>query len=601
MAIGSGGLENPYVHSDIDRWKRGDGSIPLTLADEVNVKEAIAKLEKVSAELKREAEEFLGGKGVDVLNYCVDHEYNSYAQIAVQLLQDPDAIASLTQGDLSKRMSGADVNNLIQDVPEILKSRIEKILPTKEITEESARNIAMKIAAAISDSDGVLITSKFSKVSIINEVGTDKFAEGLISKEAFKGLEGQAKINKLQEMTGKRTTDIKNLRGGDKFHQVVNMIENIIENRGLYQSTGEKRNSYKDGLASFMDWFTKRFIVIAGEEVPFFNTNQTPQDYLKAFETQLRNKFKKGNVSGNAMNIVGALGDEFYVSAYEADEGVTIKIKSVGTVKEQDVERRFKKEFQGLGTLKTHHAQDKQSQTDILISNANGKTVRVQAKNSSLENQQYSNNDLINLNAHLEREKKLSQLLLALNIPDAEQIMYTVVNALWFGTHESVSGKRSTGKLDIETSEADSSILPKLSKELSILYSTKAENFIGITIKEAVANETQILKGGASNIFFLKNGRLIPTYTLVDEVIKDLNQYLKEEEEKLHGLHFSIKGAKKTAWQYNKAVDYWLAKAENNFANVEQIGLAQGQVAVSSLIINGDFPKVTALVINTNS
>lgn len=607
MAVGSGGLENPYVHSDIDRWKRGSASVPLKLADKANVEEAIARLEKVSAALKDEANEFLKGEGVDVLNYCVNNEYKTYAQIAVQLLQDPNAIKSLMQGNLYKEMNKQNVKDLIsgldeltEDIPKELASKIKKVLDIEQIEKVSARVVASQIAAAISDSDGVLITSTYSKVSIANEIDTGKFAEALISEGVFKGLTGQARIDKLQEMTGKRTSDIKQLRGGDKFHRIVDMIENIIQNRNLYQKEDKTKEIYKDGIASFMAWFSGRFKAIAGEEVPFFNTDQTPIDYLKAFEAQLRDKFKKGNVAGNAMNIVGALGDEFYVSAYEADQGVTIKIKSVGTVKERKVEKDFKNEFKGLGTLKTHHSQDKQSQTDVLISNGD-KTVRVQAKNSSLENQTYSNDNLINLNAHLERNKKLKDLLLALNIPDAEQIMYTVVNALWFGTHSSVSGERSTGNLAIEEGGADANILTNLTKQLSILYSTKAENFIGITLEDAAKREEQILKSGASNVFFLKNGRLIPTYTLIDEVIKDLNEYLEKEVEKLHGLHFSIQGAKKTAWKYNKAVDYWLAKAENNFANVVAIGLAQGQVATSSLVINGDFPKVTSLVINTNA
>jgi hypothetical protein len=130
--------------------------------------------------------------------------------------------------------------------------------------------------------------------------------------------------------------------------------------------------------------------------------------------------------------------------------------------------------------------------------------------------------------------------------------------------------------------------------------SLKAENFLGITLQEAAEAESTIIAGG-SNIFYLKNGRIIPTYALVDEVIKDLNNYWSENLPKLHGLHFTVQGAKNTSWEYPDAVKFWTAKAENNFANAQAVGLAQGTLSASSIVVDGEFPKVSSLVVNVNS
>lgn len=592
-----------YVHSDMSHghWKGGGYDTPRLLANEVNVNAAIERLTTVRNNLEKEAIDFLDGGGIEALNYCVDNEYNLYSQIAVRILQESDAITALLQGNVSEKMHQKDVEKLVEFIPQELKPQIMKMLNIESISETTVRLIAEQIAAAISDSDGVLITHGSSKVSIPGLTNHD-FIKGLIADKVnfFEDLDVNATLKIEQDYTGKRPGDITNLKKGGKKNEVVTAIENIIKKRGLYQSANNKDKQFKDSIDSFMNWFSGRFEaeIKKATQLVAYEIKDSPQKYLDDFESQLRQIFKKGKVPGNTMNIVGALGDEFYVTAYQVDPMTAeIKIVSVGAVKEKDVEKQFKDSFKGLKTLHTHHDSSKQSQTDILIQNKKKHTVRVQAKNASLANQEFENKGLINLNAHLERSKQLAELLYSLNFPNVEETMYTVVNALWFGSHDSISGVRRVGKLSIKDGGGDSNILSQLTQDLSRYMSLEAENFLGITLQEAVTKEQAII-AGASNIFYLKNGRLIPTYALVDEVIKDLKNYYNTEGSKLHGLRFTVQGAKNISWEYEDAVKFWTAKAENDFANAQAIGLAQGTLAASSIIVDGEFPKVTSLVVN---
>lgn len=577
-----------YVHSDKSRghWSNSGYETPRLLAEEDNVNTAIKRLETVRKNLEDEAKEFLGGAGVEALNYCVDNEYKLYSQITIKILQDPDAIAALLMGNTSRQMGKSDVEKLLKYVVGELGEQIKDFINIEDISQIGARTLAIQIAAAISDSELNLMPGKTE---------LSKFAKELVQSK------GEEEVT--DKMVLEMTNNIRaaNLKKGGKNNRIVDLIENVIINRGLYkESEKQQQQQYKDAIASFMRWFSSRFNaeVKRANDLVAYEIKDSPQKYLEDFESELRKIFKKGKVPGNAMNIVGALGDEFYVTAYQVDPMTAeIKIASVGAVKEKDVVKKYGDAFSGLKTLHTHHDSSKQSQTDILIQNKKGHTVRAQAKNASLANQEFENDGLINLNAHLERSKQLAELLYSLNFPNVEETMYTVVNALWFGNHDSISGVRRVGKLSIKDGGGDSNILSQLTQDLSRYMSLEAENFLGITLQEATTKEQAII-AGASNIFYLKNGRLIPTYVLVDEVIKDLRNYYNTEESKLHGLRFTVQGAKNISWEYGDAVKFWTAKAENDFANAEAVGLAQGTLAASSIVVDGDFPKVTSLVVN---
>lgn len=580
-----------YVHSNIEHghWKEFNGyETPRLLAEKSDVDAAIKRLEAVKKELEEEANDFLGNGGIDFLNYCVDNEYHTYAQIAVQLLQEPDAITALLKGETSLQMDKDNIETLLSQIEDkVLKKRIEDFINIEKIELIGVRTLAREVAEAISDSSMVLTVngSDFTK-------DLYKGATGRINND---GLDGKV----LKEITG---VAVNQLSSGKSSSRIIDAIEAIIKKAGLHKQMGkQQQKQYKDSIDSFMDWFKTVFLAKAKAEIKFYEVDQSPEDYLKAYESKIRNQFKKGTKTfkeTDTKNAVGALGDEFYVSAYQADAYTAvlkIEIASIGSVKESEVVSKYQKTFNGVQQMLTHHNPDKQSQTDILIRNQAGKTIRVQAKNASLRNAEFSNNGLINLGAHLERDRKLIALLQALEIPNIENIAYTVTNSLWFSAHDSVTGVRDSGKLKVtKVASANDKALSNLEQELSIFFSTKAENFLGVTLNKAVDAETKILSG-ASNIFFLKNGRFIPTYTLVDEVIADLEHYRDDGLSSLQGLNFKIIKPGDTVWKFNDDEDFWIEKAKQDFANRIAVGTEQGAGAISSIEVHGTFPRVHAL------
>lgn len=586
MAIG--GANNPYVHSNIANWSVGGYESLPTLIEKNKVNDSIISLISIRNELKAEAEKFLMGCSVDFMDYCVNNEYNTYADIAVKLLQDSDAIKALMIEDTSgPQMSKSDVRKLLEHNSE-LKNIIIDSMNIKEIETIGVRSLAEELTAIFGET---YLT-----------VGTDgtKFIQPLVqSVQDISEMGAVERSNTIRKITGVMT---KSLSSGKKTAKMIEAIENIIKKGGFYKDE-EKQGNYTNSVDSFIAWFEAKFIPIAKQKIKFYNVDQTPEEYIKEFKNQIRNKIKK-NLK-DIRNTVGVLGDEIIVSAWQADAqtaALGITIESIGTVKEKEVEEKYGEVFKGVKTMLTHHDLNKQSQTDILIKNANGMVARVQAKNASLANAEFSNDGLINLNAHLQRDRDLITLLQALGVPNIENIAYTVVNSLWFSYHDSVTGVRSSGNLKITNGSANESVLKNLEQELSIFFSTKAENFIGVTLNTAISAETKILSG-ASNLFFLKNGRFIPTYTLVEEVIADLEHYRDDGLSALQGLNFKISKPGEISWIYSDEVDFWIAKAKKDFANRIAIGTEQGSGAISSIVVHGTFPRVhelSSLKIDTN-
>lgn len=587
MAIG--GARDPYVHSNIENWTEGGfGNLP-TITERHKVLDSISRLESIKQQLEKEAKDFLSGDTADFLNYCIDNNYKTYSDIARNLLQDPDAIEALMLGDTSVQMSKADVDKLLSQVEETLRGKIEKFINFKDITTIGARKLAIELADGLSNSEMQLTVNGGSFIGQLY-----KGAMGLSSNDGINNTV-------LKEVTG---VAVNQLKSGQASARIVDAIETLIEKTGLHQSNKNNEKIFTDSIDSFMDWFRSSFINEAEKVVHFYDVEESPDKYLEEIEKKIREKIKKN--FKDIYNTIGALGDEIIVSAIQADPRTIelgIKIESIGTEKEKDknIEKKYGDVFKGVKQMVTHHDPGKQSQTDILIRNHKGQTVRVQAKNASLRNASYSNDGFINLNAHIQRDRDIISLLEAFRVPNIEDIASTIMNSLWFSAHDSVTGVRDSGKLSITNAESNEEALDNLQQELTIFFSTEAESFLGITIEKASEAEAKMIEG-ASNIFFLKNGRLIPTYTLVEEVIKDLRKYEEDGVSALQGFDFRIVKSSNIPWKYKNEADFWVEKAKKDFANRIAVGTEQG-AAISAVKVHGTFPKVhelSSLVVNVN-
>ena len=225
MAI-SGGANDPYVHSNIANWSVGGYESLPTFIEKNKVNDAIASLEGVRDELKREAEDFLNGDTLDFLNFCIDNEYHTYAQLAVQLLQEPDAITALLKGETSLQMSKKDVKDLLKDVPNNLKKEIFDYININNIETIGARTLARELAEV------------FGNMHMTVGMQGGEFIRPLVQSVA--GISDFDTVKKITEVA------VNNLSSGAKTGRMVDAIENTIKKGGLYKQKGKiQKKQYK--------------------------------------------------------------------------------------------------------------------------------------------------------------------------------------------------------------------------------------------------------------------------------------------------------------------------------------------------------------------
>ena len=108
---------------------------------------------------------------------------------------------------------------------------------------------------------------------------------------------------------------------------------------------------------------------------------------------------------------------------------------------------------------------------------------------------------------------------------------------------------------------------------------------MGISVDKTVDQIQADVKG--SNIFYIENGYLVPTYIELDEIIQDLKNYAKELINTTRVVRFTIE-RQGVSWAYPNATSFWLAKNDHDTYDSTP-GYEQGEVAINSTSIHGNF------------
>ena len=568
MDRGSGG--RPYVHSNANNFMNdvGKDNLGETIVATQNIKNSLITLEQIRDSLRDEAKAFLMGFDSASVTDQLLKLPDTYAGIAANIIQNSNVIASLVVSSSEGYVSKKQLSEILTNKEGVLEQTVlEAIGPLDEVIP--VERLARIMGALMGDKTGKITISP-EGTEIQQFFSFDKSASTQLTKMYAEGCFNRLKSSKANSMLVKRIKDI--LLAAD--------ITNKYDKSQMVHSVDK-----------FMQKFRKIFLSEVNE-VYFWPIDYPPEMYLIALEDELRNSLTKDII--DFRNAAGKTNEEVLAAVYKADTSVTIHLTATG----EKTEEQIIQEFPSLHTMNTHHGSSKQSQTDMVIQNKNGMVVRAQSKTSKREFIiDLDNNPTIRILNHLQRSMNVYTLLKSLNetgtfpIPNIDDICYAIANSLWFNTHCSVSGKRTVGYFDIKEAKRPD-ILPQVVKALTAALAQQAPSFLGVSVERTEKEIIADVKG--SNIFYIENGNLIPTYVELDEIIRDLKVYIGEAEAAPQMLKFYIENAGGESWVYENEEAFWLAKNAHSSYNPEP-GHEQGAAAISSTSIRGDFRALMKL------
>lgn len=560
MAIAKMKNGAPYIHSNVDYFKDGlGGSLTDTIvvgSDEMN--QTIDSLRKISEQLKNEAEDFLMGMEVKEVRADLLKLPDTYAGIATEIIQNHAVIASLVN---NFNINTKDIEDNIFKNANKKDAKIRDYIlnEIKDVEQISASRLAAIIGQSFVGNGSGQLTEVGMKISKFFEF--DSSLKEQIEEEMNKGV--YKRFRKPQA-------------------GIVKVIKDLLVSSSLVKN---KTNS----IDNFLDTFEKIFIPEAKVKIKIYPVDFQPEDYMRELRKILKREIKQD--IQDIRNAAGLINENILASVYAADRSTKISFTAVGTKTENDII----KEFPSLNNMRSHHIESKQSQSDMILCNAKGKVVRAQSK-TSISSYKIQNEDTEKMLNYLQRSTNIYKLLVSLNkngafpINNINDICYVLANALWFNTHVSVSGIRERGNFTKKSAKVDTSIMSEVAEAINVELSRQIPSFLGISLKETV-QEIEVDAGG-SNIFYIENGFLVPTYLELNEVIKDLEDYVKEAT-KMKALKITIEqrsgGIK---WPENNAVQFWLKKYGKEEYDPAP-GFTQGEAAISSMSVHGNFYAIS--------
>lgn len=493
IGVGSGLSFKPYVHSNIYNFHAvglSDTSLDRhTTEGKERLQKAIDDIWKVRNELKKEADDFLEDMSPQAFSNMVFNKDDTYRKIAFEVLKSPNMIPSLTNNQFynTKAISnkfGPAFEKVVLDV-----------MKTKGIEQ-------IGINALID-----MIIQELRKFNFFNATAS---SQRDILSQIFKDGASKEVINKITKAFKKEQDTIRK-----RLKQMI----------GEQQRASTDKSSIENGIAYFTDEFKKR----CEAQNLTYTSNNSPQIFANRVASILRKQVKQFFLDES--NASGVVGEDFKFAILNSDTRFQATVVSTANITEAKLgdggaaSLVKNKDQQKLinsiwSEMKTHHDVTKKSQTDYFIIKGK-KMARVQDKNAQqvllklFNNNQSGIPQIAKIQDATSYTKLLEQLkntnTLHMTDQDIEDLSYLLANEVWFrvkGSYGDIKG-RGVGKYG-GLKYTISTIENILSQEII--------NFLGVTIGEDFT-----VVGGASNIFYsFSNSVIIPTYYILDGIIKQL-------------------------------------------------------------------------------
>lgn len=546
------GLGSAYVHSKFDHATEGGIlSVNIGLINRMKgtgsskgdyyIQSTIDKLENIEKQLRDAADDFLEGFSPEQASYNADNAGDLLVQLANNVLYGAKAgemanVLTRTQLVDSQKL----INHLKNNSAAIGNALAEEIIQFLQSSGDiGAGELATHIVKFFNGSNTVVeVTEAGSHITQLgNLLDVNKIKTNLRAQE-------EVEIN---EAIFKGANLVTNRKGHYR-----GMIRDLIRSSDYLTKPKEKEVVINNFCRKLQD----NMISEAENLVKFMWTDES--DALKRVIREfIYGKNNKGglrrellqtlneNKISDKSNTRGVIGEEVRTAVHKVAKGTMVVIQIGAEADSKGVDKvnqilKNKGWSASMSELVSHHEKTKESQTDIVILNTNTKKIaRAQSKNhfvayftkedkqndGAIENFRWTVEDNVNLWNFLEGLSK-TELGISLSNFDLTNISTAMANNLWFKYHQSAFP--SGGDIGFEK-VTPGDFQKELEGSLEKLLAGQVTNLLGVTVARSAENNIDI---GASNIFYLLNGRIKYSADLVHQAIEQLR---KSENLKLEG------------------------------------------------------------------
>lgn len=509
----------PYIHSNIYSFHseliRELGSISPTKQDD-KINKMIAALTEIKANLETEAVNFVTSFGDEksggmparsvgnarqagqwLTNYLTiqngsDTFLEMCRKIGMEVLRERDILSTIkpTMVDLNS-LSGIVRKSVLDKIHESISNDIIEI---SELANILAGEVAKDLQAGSSKDKYKVDASKvFTKASAshINSLFTRQITKNseLIKKRIKEDLKQYINTNGNKRLKNQQQ-EIR--QAGQNF---INRLQQRLP-----------QDEYQKNIQQF-DKFATTFL----------------DELVRVYDSK--------KISDNKSGLTGDLGEQFAAAITNASDG-SLFIEVIATHSEEKIGKngiptKALNETLKVQKMKTHHQNDRMSQTDLVFISPNGRAVRVQSKNSLEVYQLIINKQNVPQTAKLQEEKNLGEFMKQLiEVPvgsifsqsEYDAISYLYANIMWFNI-KGTYNENAVRKRDSKNIGKSGLLGPMMEIEKNL--SMGAASLLGITLNSIITENPGIVSG--SNIFYqFSNKIIVPTSIIFENLINFL-------------------------------------------------------------------------------
>lgn len=605
-------LDNPYVHSNI--WNFTENQVRGSFLDRGNEEEyrerigaEINNLKKISNQLRAETQKFLGARNTSdaaieeklrEIAQSIGEDNLRYIKAMNKILRSKDFQYSKKLSDRVKVIEGDKLTKTFED---IMGKTVEGEVPIIDVAKKAIDDLESKgffenktTVSAQKETLTDYFTKKFGRSDrLIKEIQEGfkrqlSSKQGVILKIVKEQIKKQVPPDQLIESEYKKPL-------GEKTKEKINAIYEVFEKQFVDEFPKDKDAARAWCRAHIKEPFKKTYEESVGSA-------QTTGNYSKILLQNLSISVSSNGKNGILIETVGKLTEKELRESNMMGAPVNSLLQNLTSIGSTD---------------------KKQGYTNFILTNPKtGQKARAQSKNSIAAFLNAKEGEILPLQAKLYRgvqggvanfltmlagEGKLENFTI-INTDELNVIAYLIANALWFSTHQSIDkgGRKRDAAVRTTTRSGDSQGLNYIFESINRLLGLQVKNFLGVII-EKIGNSYQIVPNLSNLFFFLGNSVYLPTYKIIDEIIKQI----EFEMEGLASLKISI--GNPSDYYNNTAEGFYKDKinavgildASKNYTDegLLSVGRAQGKAILESaplksVNISFDMKKLTQSAYN---